>query len=598
MLNSDPSETGIFKINLLKSIVSFIVWLCFAAALFFYYYHTTAKQITSNLSSAYIQSGMRVIKDLLDRNDLELIDAYQKKDKAFLNKRINAVYKLIDRVEFAAILDRGGNVITHRDFSLPGIRKKLHVTKEKPRIIIEMAWSRGYDRLIVILSSDDSWQKLAKIYLAIPSGIPNPLNDYLFLTISFGLLLILLSIIRLKLFLMLMVKTGGIFILLFWKINTLVELIRLSAVKLKLFFMSIAKETGKVFIFLFQKRNALVKFIQVCKPNKKSIAVKTPLFPSKDQNRRETQSDKADIMPTYFGNYKLIEEIGRGGMATLYKAYKHNRKAKFYTVKIPNYDRLAPKDKDDLHLLFEREVEISQNLKNQNIIYVYEAVSLKSDKKALVMEYIDGKDLGQIISRLKQNNEKLPLNLLVYIATKICAGIEYCHSKNKIHRDIKPGNIMVSFGGSVKIGDFGIAKEIGHENRDYTIVGSPGKSTPPFASSEQLCGKGADQLSDIYSLGLTLYYAFAGKPIKEIDPVNTDNKKTKKIRPLNKIIPGTPSDLNAIIMKCVQKKRGERYQNLQALGEDLVNLKFGLSIASDESRLASDLAKLMRRLFP
>ena len=128
-------------------------------------------------------------------------------------------------------------------------------------------------------------------------------------------------------------------------------------------------------------------------------------------------------------------------------------------------------------------------------------------------------------------------------------------------------------------------------------MGTPGKGTPPFASPEQLYGKGADQLSDIYSLGLTLYYAFAGKPIKEIDPVNAD-RKTKQITPLTKITPGTPSDLNAIIMKCVQKKRGKRYQNVQALGEDLVNLRFGLSIASDEIRLASELAKLMRRLFP
>jgi len=70
MLNSYPSETGIFKINLLKSIVSFIVWLCFAAALFFYYYHTIANQIKSDLSSVYMQNGMKVIKDLLDRNDL------------------------------------------------------------------------------------------------------------------------------------------------------------------------------------------------------------------------------------------------------------------------------------------------------------------------------------------------------------------------------------------------------------------------------------------------------------------------------------------------------------------------------------------------
>ncbi|MDM8556573.1 serine/threonine-protein kinase [Desulfococcaceae bacterium HSG7] len=513
-----------FKINLFKSIGYLFVWLCFAAALFFYYYHTTTKQITGDLSSAYIQSGIKVIKDLLDLNDLKLIDAYQKKDKAFLNKRINAVYKLMDRVEFAAILDRVGNVITHRDFSLPIIRKKIHVTKEKPHIIFEIAWSRRYDRIIVILSSDDSWQKLAKIYLAIPSGISNPLNDYLFLTTALGLLLILLSIVRLKL----ISGTDN------------------------------GYETPYV------------------KPD-------TPPIP-------------VDKLPRPFGNYTLIEEIGAGGMATLYKAYKHNRESKFYAVKIPHYKDLAPEDQDDLYLLFDREVEIAKEFKHANVFYVYEATSQGSDK-ALVMEYIDGRDLGQIISELKQNNEKLTLNLLVYIATKICAGLEYCHSKNKIHRDIKPGNIMVSFGGSVKIGDFGIAKEISYANPDHTIVGTLGKGTPLFASPEQLAGEGADQLSDIYSLGLTLYYAFTGKPINEINPVN-DNTKTKQITPLAKITPGTPSDLNAIIMKCVQKQRGKRYQNVQALGEDLVNLKFGLSIASDEIKLASDLAKLMRRLFP
>ncbi|MDM8555619.1 protein kinase, partial [Desulfococcaceae bacterium HSG7] len=347
-----------FKINLFKSIVSFIVWICFAAALFFYYYHTITKQVTSDLSSAYIQSGMRVIKDLLDPGNPELIGAYQKKDKAFLNKRINAVYKLIDRVEFTAILDQEGNVIIHRDFALPIIRKKLHVTKEKPRIIIEMAWSRRYDRIVVIFSSDDSWYKRAKIYLAIPSDIPNPLNDYLFLTAAFGLLLIL---------------------------------------------------------------------IPLRKPNQKPAVIKTPL-PSEDQISPE--SVNADKMLRSFGSYKLIEKIDAGGMATVYKAYKNNRKSKSYAVKIPDYDKLTT---DDFHLLFEREVKISKELSNDNIILVYEHV-IKGSEQALVMEYINGKNLDQIVSRLKSINEALPLNLLVYIAAKICAGLEYCHSKDIVHR--------------------------------------------------------------------------------------------------------------------------------------------------------------------
>jgi hypothetical protein len=562
MLNSRPSETGVFKINLFKSVVCFVVWLGFAVALFFYYYHTVTKQITDDLSSAYMQNGMKVITDLLDPGNLELLIAYQEKDGVFLNKRINAVYKLIDRVKFLAILGQEGHIITHRDFSMPGIRKKLYETKGKPRITIEMAWSRQYDWLMVIFSSNDSWQKLATIYLAIPSGIPNPLAAYLIQTTALGLLLTLLAIVRLKLFLKLM-----------------------------------NNNTGNVFVSPFQKMNAAVKLLSKRKSNRKPLPVKTPLFFSEDRNEHGTLRVKAETLPTSFGNYTLIEKIGVGGMATLYKAYKNNRKSKFYAVKIPDYDRLPSNKQDEIHHLFRREVEISKNLLNQNIIYVYEAISLKRNKKALVMEYIDGRDLGQIISCLKQSNQKLPLNLLIYMATKICAGLEYCHSKNKIHRDIKPGNIMVSLGGSVKIGDFGIAKAVNYGNRDHTIVGTSSKGTPPFASPEQLDCKGADQISDIYSLGLTLYYIFAGKPIKEIDPVNADNRKIKKITPLMEIIPGTPSELNTIIMKCVHKKRGKRYQNAQELGEALVNLKFGLSIASDEIRLTSELSRLMCRLF-
>jgi serine/threonine protein kinase len=256
------------------------------------------------------------------------------------------------------------------------------------------------------------------------------------------------------------------------------------------------------------------------------------------------------------GSYKIIEKIGEGGMAIIYKAIQPslNRTVVIKKLKDPNREIIER---------FKKEAYVSASFSQENVLTIYDFI-LYNKSYYLVMEYVNGKNLRTIIDHISP----LPPNIAALIAREIARGLEYTHSRSITHRDIKPGNILLSYGGDIKIIDFGVAKDEKPSKLTMTgmIVG-----TPSYMSPEQANGDKITNQSDIYSLGVLLYEMVTG-----IKPFSGDTNTEL----LLKIIKGkypSPKKFNQdlswrlvrIIKKCMHRKMEKRYKNAAELIHDL-----------------------------
>lgn len=270
------------------------------------------------------------------------------------------------------------------------------------------------------------------------------------------------------------------------------------------------------------------------------------------------------MIGTILGNrYELIEKIGEGGMAEVYKA-KCRLLNRYVAVKI-----LKSYYCDNIEFLnkFKQEASSAASLSHNNIVAIYD-IGAEDNINYIVMEYIDGKTLKQIINEQKVlgNNEA------IILAIQIAKALECAHSNNIIHRDVKPHNIMVTKNGIVKVTDFGIAKatsSVTITNSDR-IIGSA-----HYFSPEQAKGSVVDSKTDIYSLGIILYEMVTGKlPYDAESPVSVALKHIQeKVKPPKEINDNIPESLNSLILKCIEKEAYKRYEDAQKLIEDLQKIK-------------------------
>jgi serine/threonine protein kinase len=214
------------------------------------------------------------------------------------------------------------------------------------------------------------------------------------------------------------------------------------------------------------------------------------------------------------------------------------------------------------------------------------------------MEYIDGKNLGQVISAM---NEGLPVEPAVFIISEICKGLEYSHSRvddqtgeplNLIHRDISPQNILVSYQGEVKISDFGISKA--RTEPSLTQTGKL-KGKLMYLAPEQVTGEGVDHRLDLYALGLVFYQTLSGNFAYQFDSEveAIKNIPTITIEPLRNRKAGIPEELERIVMRCLEKNAAARYPSAAAILADLAVFKKSRQITFD----SADLAALMKSKF-
>ncbi len=257
--------------------------------------------------------------------------------------------------------------------------------------------------------------------------------------------------------------------------------------------------------------------------------------------------------------YLLLEKIGGGGMAVVYKA-KCTLLNRFVAVKVL---RTEFTNDDEFVKRFKIEAQAVASLSHPNVVSIYD-VGHQDDIHYIVMEYVDGMTLKDYLNK----HGALNWNDAVKITIQICSAIEHAHKNNIVHRDIKPHNILLTKEGIAKVTDFGIARAV--TSSTITMVGSTIGSVHYF-SPEQARGGFIDEKSDLYSLGIALYEMVTGKvPFDGDSPVAVALKHIQET-PLepHKLVPSLPYGVNEIIMKAIQKEQNVRYQSATEMLSDL-----------------------------
>ena len=259
------------------------------------------------------------------------------------------------------------------------------------------------------------------------------------------------------------------------------------------------------------------------------------------------------------GKYRLVEEIGRGGMAIVYRALRRGRRG-FVALKVlqESFSR------DPVFLKrFHREVEAVKNLDHPNIVKIYEAGS-EDDKHFFAMELLRGKGLDDYLREKGKLEEEEAVSILIGIAK----GLHHAHSKGIIHRDLKPGNIIL-ISQEPKIVDFGLARNLSSQATRLTTTGTI-MGTPEYMAPEQFKGEEADERTDIYALGIIFYEMLKGVPpfrgenIGEIMNLHLWQEPETS---------GLKEEVRCIINKMLAKNKEERFQNIEEVIAKLEEVK-------------------------
>ena len=259
--------------------------------------------------------------------------------------------------------------------------------------------------------------------------------------------------------------------------------------------------------------------------------------------------------------YKIIKKIGSGGMGDVYLA-EHEKLEKKVAIKSLHKNLAADAN---FRERFSQEAKTHSKLDHPNIVKLLDYKERK-DGLFLIMEYVDGKQLDE---HIKKVTGPIPEKELTHLFSQILDAIGYAHKKNFIHRDIKPSNIMIDKEGRIKVLDFGIAK-MQEEEKGLTKTGIQ-IGTAAYMSPEQVNAKKVDKLSDIYSLGVTLFYMAVGKSPYDGE-TNTFSIQTKIVTlalpDASEIYPGVSEKFEKIISKATQKNKKDRYQSCEDFSND------------------------------
>ncbi|MCF6095837.1 Stk1 family PASTA domain-containing Ser/Thr kinase [Thermovorax subterraneus] len=274
------------------------------------------------------------------------------------------------------------------------------------------------------------------------------------------------------------------------------------------------------------------------------------------------------IGKTLGNRYVVLEEIGGGGMAVVYKA-RCTLLNRIVAIKVL---RSEYSHDENFVMRFRREAQAAASLSHPNIVNIYD-VGQEDGIYYIVMEYVEGKTLKELI----RQEAPLSPSKVIEIAKQICDALECAHKNKIVHRDIKPHNIIITPEGMVKVTDFGIARA----STGSTITNTGGLiGSAHYLSPEQARGGFVDERSDIYSLGVLLYEALTGRvPFDGDSPVAVALKHIQEEPKLiSQLIPGFPLALEKIVMKCISKSPDERFQKVSELKRELTKAEKNLEV--------------------
>lgn len=301
--------------------------------------------------------------------------------------------------------------------------------------------------------------------------------------------------------------------------------------------------------------------------------------------------------PGGFGRYQLLEKIAAGGMAEVYRARMRGEEG---FEKIVAIKRILPHmaDNDDFITMFIDEAKLAAQLTHNNIIHIYD-LGKEDAYHYIAMEYVEGKDLRSILKTASEKGYPLPVDLALFIASKVANALDYAHRRlgldgkelNLVHRDVSPQNVLISFEGDIKLCDFGIAKAA--TKVQQTQAGAL-KGKLQYMSPEQAWGKKVDRRTDIFSLGIVLFEMLAGERLFSGDTDLTILEQVRDARsePPSLKNPDVPKKVDQIVLKALAKNPQDRYQNASEMEKDINSVLYSFQPAPGPA----DLAIFMHRL--
>jgi serine/threonine protein kinase len=291
-----------------------------------------------------------------------------------------------------------------------------------------------------------------------------------------------------------------------------------------------------------------------------------------------TSDDMNSLVGKSLGQFRIVERIGAGGMATVFKAYQPVLD-RYVAVKVlPDYHARDPVFKER----FLREARAAARLDHPNIVQIH-LFGEEDNITYIVMQYVDG---GTLKDKLRQSGALSVAESLKFVI-QAAEGLGAAHEHGIIHRDVKPANMLLRKDGHLLLSDFGIVKIL-EGTTNLTRVGT-GIGTPQYMSPEQGTGQAVDPSSDIYSLGIVLFHCLTGRV-----PFNADSPLTITVKHLNEPLPvaflrhaGVPQQIEQVILKMTAKMPGDRYQTTAELVNDLVRAATAARIALPWSVMSS-----------
>ena len=311
-------------------------------------------------------------------------------------------------------------------------------------------------------------------------------------------------------------------------------------------------------------------------------------------------------MDAAFGRYRLLERLGQGGMAEVFKAKSYGVEGfeKILVIKRILPDLAKSQDFVDM---FIHEAKLAVRLSHANIVQVFDLGKAPANDGAdayyMAMEYVHGLDLASVLARSRRQQVALPIQLGVYVASEVAKGLDHAHRRRDeqmrplgvVHRDVSPQNVLLSFEGEVKVTDFGIAKARGvlDQQAPEDTLARKLQGKFGYMSPEQARGENVDSRSDLFSLGTILYECVAGvNPFSAPTTFETLRRvQACEYPPVELLRPDAPPDLVAILKTAMARDPKDRYPDAGRMYEALLAFLY----AQGSRYAAHDLAELLSR---
>jgi non-specific serine/threonine protein kinase/serine/threonine-protein kinase len=297
--------------------------------------------------------------------------------------------------------------------------------------------------------------------------------------------------------------------------------------------------------------------------------------PSTVMDPAEREDDPS--LPCMIGAYRLLEKIGAGGMGAVYRAERADGQfRKQVAVKLMAGSALRP----SAIQRFVNERQILANLDHPNIARLLDGGVDGEGRPYIVMEYVDGIAIDRYC-----RERVLAAEEIVRLFEKVCAAVEYAHGNAVVHRDLKPGNLLVTQDGTPKLLDFGISKLLDGVGEDAAPIEHSRGLTPDYASPEQLRGQPPSPANDVYSLGVLLYELLTGERPQSRGPASAREKAGRRVS----------RDLDAIVMKAMAPEASARYGSAGELREDLRRLLLSRTVAARPQAIVARMLHFLER---